>query len=331
MASFEWPPSGGGGGGGGSLTFSDSLVKTGNDVTLVGDVASPGNSFYYGTDSSGTKGFFPLSQANPFQEQIGVGNGVKTTFTLSQTPVSAYAVDIYKDRAISPINTEWSLSGVTITFVTAPSLGQAIYAVYASTGLFPVGQAFQEQIGVGNGVVTAFNLSQTPVSQYSVDIYKDRGISPVVLEWSLSGSTINFLSAPAMGVAIYAVYASAITGGGGGSTRETHGSASSPVAINPSLGLVPSVSTDQVWWVYPAAGSGAVTIVATPPIDPGGRSSSIGIGDRLCVKTVANANYLKFPNAVGVDQDGDADTGPYAQSLQWTWDGLQWSEDFRRV
>src|SRR6202000_2262742 len=51
---------GGAGGGGASYSFSNSLVNTGGIVTLVNDNATPGNSKYYGTNGSGTLGYFTL-------------------------------------------------------------------------------------------------------------------------------------------------------------------------------------------------------------------------------------------------------------------------------
>lgn len=43
-----------------NLTFEDSLVENDNVVTLVNDVDAPGNSYYYGTNSSGVKGWHVL-------------------------------------------------------------------------------------------------------------------------------------------------------------------------------------------------------------------------------------------------------------------------------
>lgn len=43
-----------------ALTFSDSIVNTSGTVTLVNDSASPGASMYYGTNGSGTLGYFTL-------------------------------------------------------------------------------------------------------------------------------------------------------------------------------------------------------------------------------------------------------------------------------
>jgi len=45
------------------LTFSNSLNRSTNTITLVNDSATPGNSKYYGTDSGGTKGWNALPAA----------------------------------------------------------------------------------------------------------------------------------------------------------------------------------------------------------------------------------------------------------------------------
>lgn len=45
----------------GNLTFPMTVIKDGTgQVLLVNDVAAPGNSFYYGTDAAGVKGWYAL-------------------------------------------------------------------------------------------------------------------------------------------------------------------------------------------------------------------------------------------------------------------------------
>jgi hypothetical protein len=44
-----------------TLTFTDSVVKTGTTVTLSNDTATPASSSYYGTNSSGVKGYYTLA------------------------------------------------------------------------------------------------------------------------------------------------------------------------------------------------------------------------------------------------------------------------------
>ena len=42
------------------LTLDDSLNLSGTSVTLDNDVDTPGNDYYYGTDATGTKGWYVL-------------------------------------------------------------------------------------------------------------------------------------------------------------------------------------------------------------------------------------------------------------------------------
>ncbi len=53
---------------GSSYTFANSVSTSSGTVALVGDTTNPGNSYYYGTDAGGTKGFFllPSVGASPF-------------------------------------------------------------------------------------------------------------------------------------------------------------------------------------------------------------------------------------------------------------------------
>lgn len=68
LGTGTWMPSGGGGGGGTvtSITGFDSVVTSPGTITttgtiaLVNDTATPGNSKFYGTNSSGVRGWFSL-------------------------------------------------------------------------------------------------------------------------------------------------------------------------------------------------------------------------------------------------------------------------------
>jgi hypothetical protein len=55
------------------LSFSNSLARSTNTVTLTNDSATPGNSKYYGTNGSATKGYFdlPASDLSNYQTKDG--------------------------------------------------------------------------------------------------------------------------------------------------------------------------------------------------------------------------------------------------------------------
>ena len=74
------------GGGGSAYTFQHSLVEAAGVVNLVNDSASPGNSKYYGTNGSGTRGFYDLPIVPTFSNGLTLATGnVKLGGTLQNT------------------------------------------------------------------------------------------------------------------------------------------------------------------------------------------------------------------------------------------------------
>lgn len=57
----------------------------------------------------------------------GTVNGSNVTFTLAFTPDDANAIHIFLDGLLE---TAYSITGTTITFTTAPALGQSVYVTY---------------------------------------------------------------------------------------------------------------------------------------------------------------------------------------------------------
>jgi hypothetical protein len=60
----------------------------------------------------------------------GAVNGSNTTFTLAQMPLEAEAVDVYLNGLKQIPGTDYSVSGVDITFTTAPAVGQILRVEY---------------------------------------------------------------------------------------------------------------------------------------------------------------------------------------------------------
>jgi len=83
-------PTSGGGAGGGVLTFDDSLNLSGTSVTLDNDVDTPGNDYYYGTDATGTKGWYVLpGGGGPSSGTVtSVAVTVPSAFTVSGSPIT---------------------------------------------------------------------------------------------------------------------------------------------------------------------------------------------------------------------------------------------------
>lgn len=60
----------------------------------------------------------------------GTINGVNVTFTLANTPEDALSVLLFVNGIFQRRTTDYTISGATITFVSAPRVGQDVYSVY---------------------------------------------------------------------------------------------------------------------------------------------------------------------------------------------------------
>jgi hypothetical protein len=60
----------------------------------------------------------------------GTINGSNTVFTLSQVPNENESVDVFVDGLYQTPGTDYTLSSVTITFTTAPAVGQSVRVSY---------------------------------------------------------------------------------------------------------------------------------------------------------------------------------------------------------
>jgi hypothetical protein len=223
-----------------------------------------------------------------------------TILQLLGQPPNQSAISLFIDGVILPTS-QWSLSIVlgvyTITLDTALAPGQTPYCTYFT----PVGGMVSGANNEGSGV-GIFDTIVNNILQFKSLV---AGANTTITD--NHDGTITIAS----------------TGGGG--SVEVHGSAASPVSINPSVGIAPTTAMEQIWWVQPTT-SGLSPITASPAIAPGS-----AVGQRLTLKSVASSNYLQIPNGSGTDQNNLINMGPFAQTITYTWDGTNWSEDSRRV
>lgn len=68
----------------------------------------------------------------PFQEEIGSGDGVDATFTTTHIPFSANSLIVFVDGIQRDKTTHWTLTSNVVTFQAGsiPALGQKIYVYY---------------------------------------------------------------------------------------------------------------------------------------------------------------------------------------------------------
>ena len=67
-----------------------------------------------------------------FETPSGSVNGSNTAFTLSSTPVANASVIMVLDGVTQTNGTDYTVSGTTVTFTTAPTTGTEVIAIYNS-------------------------------------------------------------------------------------------------------------------------------------------------------------------------------------------------------
>jgi hypothetical protein len=288
---------------------------------------------------------FGFSQQPVFVQEIPTGNvdGTNQVFTLSQTPITTGSLDVYKDGVKLGVS-QYSLAGMSISMSFAPKLGEVIWASYVANSpnsQNPLQAVTETPAGTIDGTNLKFVLAQKPIYQAATNVYIDGvWVDPDV--WGLvstagNQSYILFTNGyqPQPGEALEVQYwlftwpnltAVPSTSGGGGVTREIHGSYTSPIAIDPTVGLVPSSAADQTWYVIPNE-LGTQLITASPAIAPG-----TTIGQRVVYKGTDPANCLEIPSASGsgTNQNGSC-TLTNNQAIEFEWDGVAWNENTRRL
>jgi hypothetical protein len=124
----------------------------------------------------------------------GSVNGSNVTFTLAGTPISN-SLSLYLNGVEqTPGGVDYTLSGTIITFATAPVSG-AVYAHY-QTGSATWVEASPS--GTINGSNVTFTLASTPTSN-SLSLYLNGVLQTPNVDYTLSGTTITFTTAPVSG------------------------------------------------------------------------------------------------------------------------------------
>ena len=117
-------------GGTGASTLTSGSVIVGNGTSAVNLVA-PGASGHVLT-SNGSTWVSSAAVAGNFGQETPSGNidGSNTSFTLAHTPAQATSVIVFVNGNQLVQTTDYTQSGATLTFVTAPTLGQTIIVYY---------------------------------------------------------------------------------------------------------------------------------------------------------------------------------------------------------
>lgn len=142
-----------------------------------------------------------------FTTDVFTGDNSTTAFTLSETPANASGVMVFVDGLLQKASTNYSLSGSTITFTTAPDTDAEIEVKHLTIrGVQRRSTDFQYDSFTGNGSATTFTLSTSGATTNSAFIFYNGVALKPTTDYSISGTTLTLTFAPANNTDIMARY-----------------------------------------------------------------------------------------------------------------------------
>jgi len=192
--------------GSGTLSWATaSSTVTGLTDTTISSIASGDYLIYNGS------AWVNQAQASNARIATMTGDNSDTTLTLPLAPLTENAVHVYWD-GVYQHKDNWAISGTTLTFSTAPGTGVKVEAVVGSQTNILYGNDVAIDTMTGDASDTTLALSVTPSNENHVNVYFD-GVYQSKSNFSLSGSTITFSTAPPTGVVVEAVSNQAVSVG----------------------------------------------------------------------------------------------------------------------
>jgi hypothetical protein len=139
--------------------------------------------------------------ASAVEQQIFAGTGSQTDFTLTTAPATENNLLVFID-GVFQAQDSYSVSGTTLTFSTAPVSGRVITVYHVRSSVSGANMNIDSM--TGDGADTTLTLSVAPVNENNVQVYFD-GVYQSKSNYSVSGTTLTFTTAPPSGVAVEAI------------------------------------------------------------------------------------------------------------------------------
>ena len=176
-----------------------------------------------------TIGLSKISASNYYTADTFTAGSNQTAYTLSVDPGSPYAITVYVANVWQKPVTNYTVSGTTMTLASAPTAGVEVYVRYYGVAL-NVGTvadasitgvklqdgtitvdkiaagAYQKQTFTGDNTTTAFTLSTDPGVAQALLVMVDNVVQEPTENYTTSGTTLTFTSAPALNARIYVRY-----------------------------------------------------------------------------------------------------------------------------
>ena len=176
----------------------DNYTTSGSTVTMS---TAPGN-------GTSVELIHMVSTSGVIARDSFTGNGSTTAYVLSMSISDENATQVYLDGVYQSKN-NYSTSGSTLTFSTAPPNGTAIEVVHIKA---VNASSLNQNNFTGNGSTTAFTLSQSIDDEAKTFVFI-QGVYQEKSTYSISGTTLTFSTAPQNGYTIEVMAFSTISVG----------------------------------------------------------------------------------------------------------------------
>lgn len=149
------------------------------------------------------------NRVSTFTKQSITADG-GTSFTLNQGVGDSSSILVSISGVVQQPDIDYTAAGTSLTFTSAPSIANPVWVIYLGKELTVSGETTVDdvitQTGVGDGTTTPLTLSNSVVSAQSI-IVTLNGISQVpVTDFTVSGTTLTFTTAPSSAMAIHIYY-----------------------------------------------------------------------------------------------------------------------------
>ena len=136
-----------------------------------------------------------------FEKQVLTPNSSTTTFTLDYAAGSANSLLVVYSGVVQEPLVAYALSGggASITFSEAPATGNTLYIIYLGKQIYVARTAGQEtttQSFTGDGSTSNFTMTQSELDPTSIAVYVGGVYQQPTTNYTVSGTTISFTSAP---------------------------------------------------------------------------------------------------------------------------------------
>ena len=164
--------------------------NTASSVTFSLPIADGTNGQALVTNGSGTLSFTTLSTTLTYSSGTAVGDNTTTAFTISSGR-SVQDVLVFVNGFMLTPTTDYTISGTTLTFVTAPATSAEITYRY-----LPLGGAYTSADFTGNGSATTITIDAGRAVADVIVVVNGLTLVPTT-DYTISGTTLTFIAAPA--------------------------------------------------------------------------------------------------------------------------------------